>query len=1328
MSGSSASANWARAGGDINVKAGLNEKETSDLFSSLLSANREVEILKSAETYFAALRAYCASSYQGLISKAPDDISLEEIYIPLRSKGRSGKSDTLLLSDALKSAFESDNRCIIVEGGPGSGKSTLLRQIARHAWADPEIVGLDRRYIAIPLRLRSLAEVNGASLEDRIWRTLDRARELEINGPRPPDGYFEAWPRLLDAPWLFLLDGFDEIPASSRPEVLNWVGKLVNRNASFILTSRPTDALPDEFRKSLTQFDVQPFSKEQQLQLSEKWLGGRANPFLDAFTKYSDGELGSSPLLLTIAAVVYKSSGELPLHRSELYWQFVTYTWQEAQTRGANEDISQELIELGLLCLQRIARKMTEERGAASTLDFGSDPETLAVSIADVLSAELGFSKKVAKLRAEKLLQFLSVHSGILRSTTYQFEWLHPTFREFLAAKEFATSTDVEVNELLARFHDVTWRQVVLFLIAIRSECGAVDPLLQHLKTINSPWGLALAGVAISEGANVEHATVEQVVREICGAIALLSKRGFCERLLTTDSTKVERLLAALKPFVHTIEMRPHIEKLRGDLVSNAMEYGRFDASGISDLQKLGAQDDLLEIAMNKLAALPVRASAARSLLDLGCLAEGYAGFRELALWASLEPGRWADLVRELAKVQNSDLFAILASSGEMSDQQWSSLLDAVSDDAKPLLLEQLVNDSRLSSSQRMAVELRTVTDVRKALGILFTGNHQPTNIRACVDILVRASDEEALLGVLEGSESTPTIQLFAFRGLERLKAFDKLRKLVELTGISYSIRRRAAETLYRNSLDVRTATILLNFFDQFESSKQIQILQRRSFLRYFLDDYEQAVALFGEVFALRAKTSFQMGIYGHCLQLLGRVNDALAAYGEALNLQADNSFARCQRAFMHWSGDDIANALKDVEHLKYYNAPVWFCPFASEILRRSERLEDAQLWLDTMVKEGADSLGLGLVLRCNLAFHRGRISEALADYRALPKLESLSGSDPFYIIARENLAKALRATGCFVEAVSEYSNLIDQWSVRIDYVSERAEAWLQLGAFVEADGDIANLRLQFPNESYIIYLEGLSKCLQGDGGALRDAAMAALLATPDDDGSESEYVNVCRSNRALYYFCLDQTAEAEEMLAKLISNRQFDQLRYFTVPYLESLTKALPNRVCISTALQGVKSFAWPEGWQIDSETSRRVSALKSIRRQSYPFPMYCQKHAIGGLDGDKELGERIFGSFRSEERAIALWTLGQADRLYGHCNFKKESDADYDLKFCDTTSQILSMNIRIFVEQFKVKHALFLEEDLLNRFDLTAKASRVPIKCSLVDLPPAQRDEAPK
>jgi hypothetical protein len=154
------------------------------------------------------------------------------------------------------------------------------------------------------------------------------SRRLSASGSKPEvpplclrtacSVFLEAWPERLNAPWLFLLDGFDEVHSEHREEMLAWLNGLVGGDAAFITTSRPTEVLDYQFRRSLMEFVVLPFSKEQQLNLAENSLGEVAIPFLEAFASYSDGELGGTPLLLTVAAIEYLQSSELPNRRSEL--------------------------------------------------------------------------------------------------------------------------------------------------------------------------------------------------------------------------------------------------------------------------------------------------------------------------------------------------------------------------------------------------------------------------------------------------------------------------------------------------------------------------------------------------------------------------------------------------------------------------------------------------------------------------------------------------------------------------------------------------------------------------------------------------------------------------------------------------------------------------------------------------------------------------------------------------------------------------------------------------------------------------------------------------
>jgi hypothetical protein len=189
----------------------------------------------------------------------------------------------------------------------------------------------------------------------------------------------------------------------NRDEIVILLRNLIKDRTAFVITTRPTYSLPDTLRKQMFEFVVQPFTTEQQTLLAVKWLGERANPFLGCFQQYADGELGGTPLLLTIAVIVYYQAGKLPERRSELYRQFVNDTWQEALKRGAEElgpDLLQDAHALIPLCLTRVALMMTETHGQGSALDFGADVNTLTSSIVALLATNLNLPETVTPATA----------------------------------------------------------------------------------------------------------------------------------------------------------------------------------------------------------------------------------------------------------------------------------------------------------------------------------------------------------------------------------------------------------------------------------------------------------------------------------------------------------------------------------------------------------------------------------------------------------------------------------------------------------------------------------------------------------------------------------------------------------------------------------------------------------------------------------------------------------------------------------------------------------------------------------------------------------------
>jgi hypothetical protein len=94
----------------------------------------------------------------------------------------------------------------------------------------------------------------------------------------------------------------------------------------------------------------------------------------------------------------------------------------------------------------------------------------------------------------------------------------------------------------------------------------------------------------------------------------------------------------------------------------------------------------------------------------------------------------------------------------------------------------------------------------------------------------------------------------------------------------------------------------------------------------------------------------------------------------------------------------------------------------------------------------------------------------------------------------------------------------------------------------------------------------------------------------------------------------------------------------------------------------------------------------------------MYCRLRAIGGLLQDKKLADQAL-THATHEKAIILWTLPEADRIYGQCNFMREPQDSANFKFCDTFTTVVHKDMEVF-QSMGVTQLLFVEEKLMERF----------------------------
>jgi predicted NACHT family NTPase len=418
--------------GDNNIVfKGATAESVREALQKVLERIASDRYAASLQEYFRALRRYCAELPYLTLTDIRPPKNLDEVYVPLRARqreneplprGPAAQEESLTVEQVLHQAQTSH---LLILGQPGAGKSTLLRQLAERAYDDPHAIGLDRPHLPLLLPLRALAHAEG-SLEERLNQALQN--ELRLTRPLPA-GFLDAWPQHLDAPWLFLLDGLDEVPADRYLSLRQWISDLLTRPdvARVIITSRPSAYTEKEWESSrLSVYEIQPFTRDQTAELARRWFGEDASAFLQALETVRSSVLTETPLLITIAAKVYLERKRLPERRAQLYQEFVDIWLDEARERGLRDELDAAVLDLAQPSLAHLALAMTEHP------DW-TDEKSLIPVVAEYLNEQLNLKARAPAV-AERFLRVMARRSGVFLKREERYEWVHPTFREYFAA------------------------------------------------------------------------------------------------------------------------------------------------------------------------------------------------------------------------------------------------------------------------------------------------------------------------------------------------------------------------------------------------------------------------------------------------------------------------------------------------------------------------------------------------------------------------------------------------------------------------------------------------------------------------------------------------------------------------------------------------------------------------------------------------------------------------------------------------------------------------------------------------------------------------------
>lgn len=494
----------------------LQKELIADMSAKLQSAGEDPELQIPLANVFVDL-PFSESAEAAVLASEEQEAKLPKVVHALLNAGSSvlrrtthddGNERERRLPGAKESRF-------VIVGGPGQGKSTFgqyLCQLYRASiLRDRPAERLDDRVFGILKQLDKQQKNGGLPLTRRFPIRIELRNFAHALATKPQITLLEymrldiarlgsatvsvedlrSW--LGQYPWILVLDGLDEVPASSnRSEVLREIDCLrvdaASRNSDMLIvaTTRPQSYSKEFSEELFRHLYLTPLSSNQALhygrRLAEARCGAderRRDELIRSLEKACKNEATSrlmqSPLQVTIMATLLEDTGEPPQQRYRLFAEYYRTIYKRETRRKLlggilterQKDIDTIHAHAGLM-LQVAGEKTTGKRTRSSTDDIDS-------ALSDDQFRELVRRRlEQIGISATKVLELLdSMSDGSLQRLVFlvrpRVGWVQfdiTSLKEFMAAEAIMNGSDDDVRERLKVIAPASyWRNVFQFAV-----------------------------------------------------------------------------------------------------------------------------------------------------------------------------------------------------------------------------------------------------------------------------------------------------------------------------------------------------------------------------------------------------------------------------------------------------------------------------------------------------------------------------------------------------------------------------------------------------------------------------------------------------------------------------------------------------------------------------------------------------------------------------------------------------------------------------------------------------------------------------------------------
>jgi hypothetical protein len=488
-------------------------------------------------------------------------LSVAYVSLNLRSQPGRGAEFELMTAEGVLDSLDPEKGRLLIRGEAGSGKTTLFRwaalQSARfgeygddlsttraHQLSSARVYRLDpdgwilptehdwRRRVPFLILLRNCKA-------GRLPTPDDFPGLIAAEIGKPPEAWVISVLRANRA--LLFFDGVDEVPNCHREAVRGQIRAIVEAYPGnyFLLSTRP-EAIPNDWLADLRfrEAQVNPMSDVDKARFIERWhdavarqleaTGRPAADLPDLARELKEkmlenrpiSLLAGNPLLCAMICALHRDRNrQLPESQAELC-DALCQVLLHRRERESGLDLSE-------FPRPYLALTMEQKRAIVGDLaHYMVRNEESMVSRAQAEACLAGTLKDFpdhCPSDAPDVCRALVERSGMLRETKpNELDFIHNTFKEYLAAERFAA--DGDVGQLASHAFDETWQRVVHFAVATRT-LGFATRLIDRILDPASPANP-------SPGIDPQRARAMLALR--CRAMVLRLDDGLAHRLAET--------------------------------------------------------------------------------------------------------------------------------------------------------------------------------------------------------------------------------------------------------------------------------------------------------------------------------------------------------------------------------------------------------------------------------------------------------------------------------------------------------------------------------------------------------------------------------------------------------------------------------------------------------------------------------------------------------------------------------------------------------------------------------------------------------------------------